>query len=62
MKWLLCLVCAALCLFALSCHDNHTAVENSSTAPLPTFPDSDWALLPFMKMDAFNPILQPGPA
>jgi predicted GH43/DUF377 family glycosyl hydrolase len=62
MKWLLCLVCAALCLFALSCHDNHTAVENSSTAPLPTFPDSDWALLPFMKMDAVNPVLQPGPA
>ncbi len=53
---------AAICLYTLSCQDNNTAVENSALVPLQTFPDSDWALLPFIKMDAVNPILQPGPS
>jgi beta-1,2-mannosidase len=62
MKWLPCLIWTAICLYILSCHDNNSAVENSAALPAQTFPDSDWALLPFMKMDALNPILQPGPA
>ena len=38
----------------------NTAAERSGAEPASTSDSTDWALLPFVKVDSVNPVLQPG--
>ncbi len=48
-------------IIVVSCHNNSTTASNTSTTVLKdSIENTDWALLPFVKIDSVNPIMAPG--